>query len=95
MGQSLRLEPFLPTLPNLLGCAPVLLSPRGTLLVASERLVPYSITYRYATSIYLGASKEIVRGAWVAQSVKHPTLDFSSGCDLTVVRSSPSHRVPH
>ena len=35
MGQSLRLEPFLPTLPNLLGCAPVLLSPRGTLLVAS------------------------------------------------------------
>ena len=46
MGQSLRLEPFLPTLPNLLGCAPVLLSPRGTLLVASERLVPYSITYR-------------------------------------------------
>ena len=25
------------------------------------------------------------RGAWVAQSVKHWSLDFSSGCDLTVV----------
>ena len=25
----------------------------------------------------------------VAQSVKHPTLDFSSGHDLTVVKSSP------
>ena len=24
------------------------------------------------------------RGAWVAQSVKHPTLDFSSGHDLMV-----------
>ena len=24
------------------------------------------------------------RGSWVAQSVKHPTLDFSSGHDLTV-----------
>ena len=26
--------------------------------------------------------------AWVAQSVKHPTLDFSSGHDLGVVRLS-------
>ena len=25
------------------------------------------------------------RGAWVAQSVKHPTLTFSSGHDLMVV----------
>ena len=29
-------------------------------------------------------------GTWVAQSVKHPTLDFSSGHDLMVVRSSPA-----
>ena len=29
------------------------------------------------------------QGAWVAQSVKQPTLDFSSGHDLTVVRLSP------
>jgi len=27
--------------------------------------------------------------AWVAQSVKHPTLGFSSSPDLRVVRSSP------
>ena len=28
-------------------------------------------------------------GAWVAQLVKHPTLDFGSGHDLRVVRLSP------
>ena len=28
--------------------------------------------------------------AWVAQSVKHLTLDFSSGRDLTVLRLSPA-----
>ena len=28
-------------------------------------------------------------GAWVAQSVKHLTLDFNSGHDLGVVGSSP------
>ena len=30
------------------------------------------------------------RGTWVAQSVKHPTLDFSSGHDLTFARWSPA-----
>ena len=29
------------------------------------------------------------RSAWVAQSVKHPTLDFGSGHDLTVRESKP------
>ena len=29
------------------------------------------------------------RGAWVAQSVKHPTLDFGSGHDLTVCEFEP------
>ena len=29
------------------------------------------------------------KGAWVAQLVKHPTLDFSSGHDLRVLRWSP------
>ena len=29
------------------------------------------------------------RGAWIAQSVEHPTLDFGSGHDLSVVGSSP------
>ena len=32
----------------------------------------------------------IPRGAWVAQSINHPTLDFGSGHDLTVVSSSPA-----
>ena len=30
------------------------------------------------------------RGNWVAQLIKCPTLDFSSGQDLRMVRSSPS-----
>ena len=34
--------------------------------------------------------KEGWRGTWVAQSVKHLTLDFSSGHDLRVVRPSPA-----
>ena len=29
------------------------------------------------------------RGAWVAQSVKHPTLGFRSGHDLTVCEFKP------
>ena len=29
-------------------------------------------------------------GTWVAQLLRRPTLDFSSGHDLTVVRSSPA-----
>ena len=29
-------------------------------------------------------------GAWVAQSVKRPTLDFGSGHDLIIVRLSPA-----
>ena len=28
------------------------------------------------------------RGTWMGQSVTHPTLDFGSGQDLRVVRSS-------
>ena len=30
----------------------------------------------------------VLKGAWVAQLVKHPTLDFGSGCDLRVMGSS-------
>ena len=29
------------------------------------------------------------QGTWVAQSVKHPTLDFSAGHDLTVHEFMP------
>ena len=32
-------------------------------------------------------------GAWVAQSVKHPTLDLSSGHDLTVCEFEPHIRL--
>ena len=30
-----------------------------------------------------------MRGAWVAQSIKRPTLDFSSGHDLTIRELEP------
>ena len=30
-----------------------------------------------------------IKGTWVAQSVEHPTLDFSSGHDLTVREFNP------
>ena len=32
-------------------------------------------------------------GTWVAESVKHPTLDFSSGHDLTVHELKPRIRL--
>jgi len=34
--------------------------------------------------------KMLKRGAWVAQSVERPTLGFSSGHDLIVLRLSPA-----
>ena len=33
--------------------------------------------------------KDFSGGAWVAQSIKHPTLDLNSGLDLRVVSSGP------
>ena len=33
--------------------------------------------------------KDYFQGAWVAQLVKHPTLDFSSDHDLTVCEFKP------
>ena len=33
------------------------------------------------------------RGTWVAQSIEHPTLDFSSGNDLMVCGFEPSVRL--
>ena len=32
-------------------------------------------------------------GTWVAQSVRHPTIDFSSGHDLTVCEMEPHIRL--
>ena len=37
----------------------------------------------------MGGKKCAARGAWVAQSAEHPTLDVSSGHDLTVRESEP------
>ena len=37
----------------------------------------------------MGIENKERRGAWVAQSVKHPTADFSSGLGLRVMSSSP------
>ena len=37
--------------------------------------------------------KEPGWGAWVAQSVKYPTLDFGSGHDLTVHETEPCIRL--
>ena len=36
-----------------------------------------------------------IGGAWVAQSVKHPTLDFSSAHDLTVGGTEPHVGISH
>ena len=38
---------------------------------------------------YTGPRKAWIRGAWGAQSVKHPTLDFGSGHDLRVREIEP------
>ena len=43
-------------------------------------------------SIYLFIHGHL-RGSWVGQSVKHPTLDFSSGHDLTVREFKPCIRL--
>ena len=40
-------------------------------------------------AVSLSLLQKIYWGTWVAQSVKHPTLDFSSDLDLRVVRLSP------
>jgi len=45
--------------------------------------------YVYSTD-YPGFKITEIRGTWVAQSFKHPTLDFGSGHDLRVMRSSPT-----
>ena len=53
----------------------------------------FKITYymKKQENYYLRENRinRILRGTWVAQAVKQPTLDFSSGYDLRVVRLSP------
>ena len=40
--------------------------------------------------VILSFIKFLKGGAWVAKSVKHPTLDFGSGHDIRIMRSSPT-----
>ena len=44
---------------------------------------------RYIFKSLLDIRKNSTRGAWIAQMVKCLILDFGSGHDLRVVRSSP------
>ena len=46
-----------------------------------------SVTSKMTTERGITKSQQ-KRGAWVAQSVKHPPLDFGSGGDLGVMRLS-------
>ena len=49
---------------------------------------------RYTRNLYFMRTllifKMLVRGAWLAQLAKLPTLDLSSGLDLTSVSSGPT-----
>jgi len=46
---------------------------------------------RYSSNVGISDQefRTTIRGAWVAQSVKRPTLGFGSGRDLSIMRSSP------
>ena len=55
-------------------------SPGAEVNLASEEQLEFSN----------GALKEKLRGPWAAQLVKHLTLDFDSGHDSRVRRSSPT-----
>jgi len=52
------------------------------LLVSGHRKKEKGIDMRWILRVLLG-------GTWAARSVKHPTLELSSGLDLRVVSSSP------
>ena len=54
-------------------------SAHSSLVITLQRLYPSTTNIRNAASM----------GAWVAQSVKHLTLDFGSGHDLTVHELEP------
>ena len=55
-------------------------------------LIPNSFNYDQEEGIYnvdVSFKNMCIWDTWVAHSVRHPALDFSSGHDLRVVRSSP------
>ena len=48
-----------------------------------------SITFNTLLLIYISSKINLYGGAWVAQSLKHPALDFGSGHHLRVMGLSP------
>ena len=58
-------------------------------VIMHTRWVREKTRQRIIGSRFIRASKIKSRGAWVTQLVKCPTLDFSLGPDLTVVKLNP------
>ena len=56
------------------------------LFIQKNPLIPYLDTMALLNCYKISKHRD----TWVAQSVKHPALDFNSGHDLKVVRSSLS-----
>ena len=44
---------------------------------------------QWQTHLLLSSHKDYFRGVGLVQSIERPTLDFGSGRDLRVMRSSP------
>ena len=69
----------------------------GDWVARLEEHVPLDLGARSSSSLN-GVQRLLLnflfRCAWVAQSVKHLTLDFGSGHDLRIVRSSPRSGSP-
>ena len=69
--------------------------PGAAPLKVKERLVealggrPKTQGWKLLEEIWLPSKAVVLRGTWVAQLVKCLTLDFGSGHDLRVMRSSP------
>ena len=57
--------------------------PRSGMCVHSHRNSPQSTEEGQLSAPAYSILKAISRGAWVAQSVERPTLDFGPGHDLT------------
>ena len=75
-----------------------LFSPSFLLKLLLLRLINYNqllpSAFRYASKyVSLKNKKKKIQGTWVAQSVKHPAIDVSSGPGLTVRGFKPRIRL--
>ena len=69
-----------------------------SVLIAHSSCVPQKQNTSHRCSFRFSSKpryKSKKRGACVAQSIEHPTLDFSSGHDLWVLGSSPTSGFMH